>query len=120
MGTPKRRPGRPPKRVVGKGRSGINFQIDATLRRELVKAAEDSNRSLAAQIEHCIRYALTAEPIIGDVRRYEEMRTKALAAQTGEPPGRFVTEDELKAEIAAVRKSIESLLPPKADDDEAA
>jgi hypothetical protein len=123
MNSSKRGPGRPPKKAVGKGRSGINFRIDAGLRRELVQATKDSNRSLAAQIEWCIRYALTAERTIGDVKQYERRAKRAIDIQTGvaPSPGRFVTEDELKAEIAALRKSIaESLMPPRADDDEAA
>jgi hypothetical protein len=116
MDTSKRGPGRPPKKAVGKGRSGINFRIDAGLRRELVQAAKDSNRSLAAQIEWCIRYSLTAEPIIGDVRQYERMRRKAIEAQAGKSPGKFITQEHLDAELAAFRKS---LMPPRADDDEA-
>ena len=60
--TTEHRVGRPPKRRIGKGRSNINFQINAPLRRELVEAAAKANRSLAAQIEWCISYALATAP----------------------------------------------------------
>ena len=56
------RRGRPPKKIIGKGRSAINFRIEAKRRRELVEAAKNANRSLAAQIEWCIDYALDCTP----------------------------------------------------------
>jgi hypothetical protein len=124
---PKR--GRPTK-YADQPRSAINFRISNKTRERLVEAAKQSGRSLSAEIEHCIEYALLAQKTIGDVEQYRRMSMKAIDAQAGKSPGRFLTEEEaksfvtdeqLKAEIAALRKSIaESLMPPKPDDDEAA
>jgi hypothetical protein len=121
MDASKRKPGRKPKKVIGKGRSAINFRIEAKLRRELVEAAKDANRSLAAQIEWCIGYALLAQKTIGDVEQYRRMSMKAIDAQSGKSPGRFLTDEELKAEIAEVRRLAEAAMAKaSAKDDEAA
>jgi hypothetical protein len=130
--TSKRRPGRKPKKVVGQDRSAINFRIEAKLRRELVAAAKAANRSLAAQIEHCISFALAAEKVIGDVREYAGRRKRAIDIQAGAAPspGRFLTEEEakhfitdeqFKAEIAEVRRLAEAAMAKaSAKDDEPA
>ena len=78
--------GRPPKKVVGKGRSNVNFQINAELRRELVEAAAKANRSLSAQIEWCIGYALTTE------KQSERLGRRADAYRDGTLPSPFSEE----------------------------
>ena len=124
--TTKRRPGRPPKTAIGKGRSNVNFQIDAPLRRDLVTAAKEANRSLSAQIAWCIRYALLAQRTLGDLEEYRRRSMKAIDAQAGKSPGRFLTEEEaknfiteerLKTEMDELRQSLaQPLTPRKADD----
>jgi hypothetical protein len=78
--------GRPPKKVVGKGRSNVNFQINAQLRRELVETAAKNNRSLGGQIELYIADGLAAE------KQRERMRRRTEAYRDGTLPAPFSEE----------------------------
>jgi hypothetical protein len=116
MADHQRRPGRPPK-YAADTRSNINFRISNKTRALLAEAAKQSGRSLSAQIEHCIEYALLGERTLGDLKEYERRAKRAIDIQTGAAalPGGFITEEQAKQ---LVRNTLrEMLTPPKQQTD---
>lgn len=96
----------------------MNFRVTGKLKAALQKAADANNRSLSQEMAHRMELSFVYEQTIGDVRRYEKERKRAVDIQTGAapPPGRFITEQELKAELAELRRSIAASLAPKNDE----
>jgi hypothetical protein len=109
--TSQHRVGRQPKKAV-KGRSGMNFRINASLRRELVEAAAAANRSIAAEIEHLIAFGLAAEKTLGDLKEYQRKVERGINVKYGlEPsPGGFIPTEEAEEFLQGKR---DHLIPSK-------
>jgi hypothetical protein len=63
--TPKRKPGRPPKRPGEKSEHNLTFRTRGSLRAGLIRAAEKNGRSISEEIEHRLERSLDRDRMRG-------------------------------------------------------